>query len=199
MTGYEFTSEKTRGVANMEMESFLLSDEDRTSSEYSNLLNSNMSSDRDPLSEGFPGFIGRASIGVQANELVLRVLQTNEFLGSLKIQLEDLAKHHTHREDVLHLAKQIGDQLAKNKELGVYDECFEILHSGFPEKIRTLFSELTTTEAKVCALIRIGLSSKEMGIQLHISSRTIDVHRLHIRRKFNLTPYQSLEKFVAEL
>jgi DNA-binding NarL/FixJ family response regulator len=183
----------------MEMDSFHLSNEDRTSGEYSNPPSSNMSNDRQPLSDDFPAFIGRAAIGAQANELVLRVLQTNEFLGSLKNQLEELAKNHMRQEDVLQLAKQIGDQLAKNKELGVYDQCFEILHSGFPEKVRSLFSELTTTEAKVCALIRIGLSSKEMGIQLHISSRTIDVHRLHIRRKFNLTPYQSLEKFIAEL
>jgi DNA-binding NarL/FixJ family response regulator len=130
---------------------------------------------------------------------VLRVLKTNEFLGSLKGQLENLAKSQASREQVLHLAEQIGDQLEKNRELGVYDRCFEILDSGFPERIRAICPALTNTESKVCALIRISLSSKEMGMYLHVSSRTIDVHRLHIRRKFNLTPYQSLEKFVVEL
>lgn len=45
------------------------------------------------------------------------------------------------------------------------------------------FRRLTRREREVLQLVANGLSNKEAGLKLAISSRTVEVHRLHVMRK----------------
>jgi two-component system, NarL family, nitrate/nitrite response regulator NarL len=46
---------------------------------------------------------------------------------------------------------------------------------------------LTPREREVLALIAEGLSSREIGVRLDMSARTVETHRTHLRRKLNLS------------
>ena len=72
------------------------------------------------------------------------------------------------------------------------------LHKFFFALVKT-YPQLTSTEVKVCSLIRYGLSSKEIAAQLCVSKRTIDNHRENIRKKLKLPPRSSLAKFILSL
>ncbi len=69
------------------------------------------------------------------------------------------------------------------------------LHSFFTTLMKN-YPQLTSTEIKVCCLIRLGLSSKEIADELCVSKRTIDNHREHIRKKLQLPPRSPLTKFI---
>src|SRR5258706_12207608 len=45
---------------------------------------------------------------------------------------------------------------------------------------------LSRRELEIVKLIRDGLSSKEIGLQLYISTKTVEVHRYNILRKLNI-------------
>lgn len=76
---------------------------------------------------------------------------------------------------------------------------FNTIHHDFYAKLVRSYSELTTTELKVCSLIKVGLSSKEIATLLCVSRRTVDSHRERIRKKFELPPRTSLSNFIASL
>ena len=61
------------------------------------------------------------------------------------------------------------------------------------------YPELTTAELKVCSLIRMGLSSKEIANFLNVSIRTIDNHRQNIRKKFEMPIRSSLARFIRSI
>jgi len=59
-------------------------------------------------------------------------------------------------------------------------------------------NQLTKREMEIVEMLRDGLSSKEIGDKLHISSRTVEVHRYNIFRKLDVTNVVSLVKLVNE-
>lgn len=73
---------------------------------------------------------------------------------------------------------------------------FYVVHQDFYSRLLRTYPELTTTELKVCCLIRTGLSSKEIARLLHISSRTVDSHRERIRKKLPIAPRYALANFI---
>ncbi|HXX53077.1 MAG TPA: helix-turn-helix transcriptional regulator, partial [Thermodesulfovibrionales bacterium] len=56
----------------------------------------------------------------------------------------------------------------------------------FGRKISDRQYMLTPKEIEVCALIRIGLSNKEIASRLFLSVETVEKHRKNIRRKLGL-------------
>lgn len=55
------------------------------------------------------------------------------------------------------------------------------------DEFQARFARLTSREAEICALIRAGLSSKEVSDRLNLSLLTVHKHRERIRRKLELT------------
>lgn len=64
---------------------------------------------------------------------------------------------------------------------------FHKVHHNFYADLIKRYPQLTPTEVKVCSLIRIGLSSKEIASILDVSKRTVDSHREHIHKKLNIS------------
>jgi DNA-binding NarL/FixJ family response regulator len=58
--------------------------------------------------------------------------------------------------------------------------------------------DLTQREKEILALIADGLSSKEIASRLDLSVRTVETHRLNIKRKIDLDGPTSLVKFAIE-
>ena len=74
---------------------------------------------------------------------------------------------------------------------------FHKVHHGFYSNLVRSYPELTPSEVKVCSLIRIGLTSKEIASILGVSKRTIDSHREHIHKKLNIST--RLATFIAQM
>lgn len=89
------------------------------------------------------------------------------------------------------------DGLSKNWD--TFTRQFHKVHHEFYSNLLRKFPELTLTETKVCSLIRIGLSSKEIAGVLCISQRTVESHRMRVHRKMELPSGSSLTKFIARL
>ena len=143
--------------------------------------------------------VGQPHGDVGLPSLVIQLLQKNAFLARLSERIQKHVADGNAKENLAEIAGDINSHLGNDSEWGAFDQCFGLLQNGFPERLRTQYPALTTAEAKVAALIRVGLSSKEIGSLLFIASRTVDVHRLHARRKLGLDPYQSLEQFLTQL
>lgn len=76
---------------------------------------------------------------------------------------------------------------------------FHKVHHGFYPDLLKRFPDLTPTEAKICSLIRTGISSREIARVLGIAKRTVDNHRVHILKKMDLPPGTSLSGFIVTM
>lgn len=80
-----------------------------------------------------------------------------------------------------------------------FEQQFQQLHSGFMETLVQRYPQLSTTEVKVCALLKMNMSSKEIGHILNVSLRSVETYRYNIRKKLGLAAQHSLAQCIAEL
>ena len=135
----------------------------------------------------------------ELTSLALQLVQSNEFLSQLKEQVSQLvlAPQDGLRIAVSSVLEEIDSKLRQEDEWKRFDQQFQQLHSDFIRILSERCPQLTPTELKICALMKISLSSKEIANLLYTSPRTIESHRYNIKKKLNLQPDLSLASMLA--
>lgn len=97
-------------------------------------------------------------------------------------------------EDMIH-----GFKFNENRELNDLNRHFDNVSSEFYYKLECRYPDLTSGEKKMCALMSLGLSTKEL---LSITGKTqsaIDNIKLRIRRKMNIDASVNLNDFLSQV
>lgn len=91
--------------------------------------------------------------------------------------------------------------LEKAQDASVWNEFelrFQHVHNSFYQKLNEINPELTTNERRLCAFLRLNMTTKEIAAITGQSQRSIDVARTRLRKKLNLTNQeQGLVEFLS--
>jgi two-component system response regulator NreC len=71
-------------------------------------------------------------------------------------------------------------------------------HDGTPEEKESAFSVLTQREREVLQLMAEGHSTKQIAMQLFISPKTVEAHRLRIMNKLDIDNVALLTKYAIQ-
>ena len=80
-----------------------------------------------------------------------------------------------------------------------FEKYFEKMHPAFLAKLSLRFPDLTTNDRKICAMVRLDLSTKEIALMLNRSIRTIESAKYQIKKKLNLGDDQNFTSFLILL
>lgn len=125
------------------------------------------------------------------NELLEVIRQKNQKLEELNSKLTD--KEKMEKADVL---SSVSEAFNSEVEWENFRTSFEQIHSGFFDKILSIHPTLTAYELRLCALLRLNLSSKEIGSILNISASSVNTGRYRMRKKMNLTETDDLVRYL---
>ncbi|MDU1892604.1 MAG: triple tyrosine motif-containing protein [Dysgonomonas sp.] len=76
---------------------------------------------------------------------------------------------------------------------------FEEKHTGFFQKMKILYPELTNSDLRLCACLRLNLETKEIASLMNLSIRTVENNRYRLRKKLNLPPTENLNEFFLRI
>jgi DNA-binding CsgD family transcriptional regulator len=76
---------------------------------------------------------------------------------------------------------------------------FDQVHSNYLTLLKARFPVLTTTDLKLCAYLRINLSSKEISQLMNISVRGVEIARYRLRKKLNIPTDENLFDFLINI
>lgn len=80
-----------------------------------------------------------------------------------------------------------------------YEDRFKAVHKGFYNKLNTLFPHLTENDRKLCALLKLNMTTKDIAAITHQNPNSIDVARTRLRKKLNISNQDiSLVKFLED-
>ena len=125
----------------------------------------------------------------------MTLIRKNEFLSSLKKELSAIDKLNE-----LNRVTKIIDKNINNKEdWKFFQDAFNNADKDFLKKIKNLHPILTPNDLKLCAYLRLNLSSKEIAPLLNISHRSVEVKRYRLRKKMKLSRQASLANYILEI
>jgi tetratricopeptide (TPR) repeat protein/DNA-binding CsgD family transcriptional regulator len=129
----------------------------------------------------------------------LHVVEKNEFLDSLKREISEVARvvDGKVRPALRGLMRQVDARINDGEDWDAFERQFELVHHDFIRSLSQRCPALTKTELKVCALLRINLTTKEIANILSTSTKTIDAHRYYIRRKLDIPSPTRLSAYFA--
>ena len=131
----------------------------------------------------------------QLSAMTLQMLQKNELMQELKDQLENdnnESKNNT-------LNKIISKGLNHDKEWKDFDTHFESINKNFYSRLKSAYPEISPNDLKICALIKLNLSIKEMAGILNISPDSVKTARYRLRKKLQLNSEDNLTDFILHL
>ena len=124
----------------------------------------------------------------------MSIIKKNEFLNTLKNELKesDTAK-------INKVVKIIDKNLNNTDDWKMFQEAFNNADKNFLKKIKSKHPTLTSNDLRLCAYLRLNLSSKEIAPLLNISPRSVEVKRYRLRKKINLPHNSSLTDYILEI
>lgn len=137
----------------------------------------------------------------ELTSLAMQLVQKNEMLDELKKQIGNLADagngSSENSRELAPIIRQIETSRNSESEWELFEQQFRALHPEFMDGMARRFPDLSPTELKVCALMKINLSSKEIANILCCSVRTVEDHRYRIRTKLGLSKGENLGSWLA--
>ncbi len=136
------------------------------------------------------------------NELAtatMHLLNKNEFISSIKTQLSLLAKKSKVEEvniELQQISREIETNISGDSDWEHFQFHFDRVHGDFISRLKSNFAELSPQETKLCAYLRLNLSSKEIAQLLNISVRGVEISRYRLRKKLLLDRHQNLQEFI---
>ena len=113
----------------------------------------------------------------------MSTLKRNEFLNKIKKDLTDMES----LTKVGQLIKKINKNLKNNDDWQYFEDAFNNADKDFFKEIKAKHQELTNNDLKLCAFLRLNLSSKEIAPLLNISVHSVEIKRYRLRKKMNLS------------
>lgn len=92
--------------------------------------------------------------------------------------------------------KLIDNSLNSEHDWEMFENLFDQAHENFFRRLKLAYPDLTPSDFRLCAYLRMNLSSKEIAPLLNISIRGVEEKRYRLRKKLNLTADQNLTDFI---
>lgn len=118
-------------------------------------------------------------------ETTLHLAHKHEALAKCRVGIERLAHNAKgQQKNTAHdLLSHIEQSLQSSDEWSHIEQQFQQVYNSFTQELSQRFPMLSPTEKKICCLLRLNLSSKDIADLLCISIHTLNTHRYHIRKK----------------
>lgn len=129
----------------------------------------------------------------------LHLIQKNELLNELKSDLKNLRDRFTldSKPKVASLVNRIQVAHDIDREWENFKTYFEGVHLGFFDNLKMSNPDLSTSDLKLCALLRMNLENKQIAAILDIAPESVKIARHRLKKKLNVDRDEDLSSFLA--
>jgi tetratricopeptide (TPR) repeat protein len=131
---------------------------------------------------------------------VMYLVNKNEFLASITEKL--LAIRHMLLPENRTVVQEIIREMKSNIDNTVWNEFevrFQNVHQDFYQKLGEKYPDLTPNEIKLCAFLRLNMTTKDISSITFQSLKSIQVARARLRKKLGITRDENLVSLLQQL
>jgi len=125
----------------------------------------------------------------------MSIIKKNEILSTIKNELADIKDD----QKLKPVIKIINKNLTNTGDWKMFEEAFNNADRDFLKKIKEIHSNLTPNDLRLCAYLRLNLSSKELARLLSISIKSVEIKRHRLRKKMELPHETNLVDYILSI
>lgn len=129
---------------------------------------------------------------IHKNKFLIKV---NEDLNSI----EDFIINDTAKGKIYNLKKRIKKEIDIKQQNKIFETYFDEVHEEFFKKLKEQYPVLTPNDLRICAFIRMNLTTQEIAAILNISYRGAEISRYRLRKKLELDRSTNLSSFLTNI
>ncbi|MDR2691123.1 MAG: hypothetical protein LBB73_02330 [Dysgonamonadaceae bacterium] len=96
------------------------------------------------------------------------------------------------------MQQEIQQNIEHDDKWKKFAENFDLIYENYLKRLKERFPNLTKNDLRLCAYLKMGLSSKDMAPLLNVSYRSVEMCRYRIRQKMELARDVNLTDFLQE-
>jgi len=126
----------------------------------------------------------------------MSLVKKNEILLELKKELLAHKNSFENYYSYKNLLKKIDSSISHKEDWTVFEYNFNQVHEEFFQQLKYKHPELTAKDLRICAYIKMNLSTKEIAPLLNISIRGVETQRYRLKGKLGLISNQNLTDYL---
>ncbi len=126
----------------------------------------------------------------------MHLINKNEFMLSVRDALKESTKNGP--KDFKKIIRDIDRNLSEDEGWEQFTKHFDQVHGDFLSNVKKDHPTLTPQEIKLCAYLRMNMSSKEIANLLNISVRGVEISRYRLRKKLDISREVNLVEYMME-
>jgi DNA-binding CsgD family transcriptional regulator len=127
------------------------------------------------------------------------IAQKNKILGLVRKNFNRvfLKKKSVSKNEAYQILQSIDETIKFDNDWYRIKAQFEKIYPGYFDRLRKKHPQLTPTDHKLCALLRMNLNTREISQILKITAPSAEISRIRLRKKLDLDKSTNLTQFVC--
>ncbi|MBK8828456.1 MAG: hypothetical protein IPO26_17660 [Saprospiraceae bacterium] len=129
----------------------------------------------------------------------MHLVQKNEAINKLKIELSKIVKKVNDPEvkrEIKSMVSIFSDDERLDDNWESFAQNFDQVHNDFLSRLKAQYPQLSPRDLKLCAYLKLNLTTKDIAPLLNISVRGIEISRYRLRKKMDLPNNISLNDYM---
>ncbi len=138
-------------------------------------------------------------VRLKQNELAsttLNIARKNEMILELKNMLVMNKDKFSNSQRYRSFVKKLNNSIEDTEDWKRFEVNFKELHEDFFERLLKSYPSLTPKDLKLCAYLKMNLSTKEIAPLMGITIRGVEIHRYRLRKKLDMDSSENLSNFL---
>ncbi|WNJ20617.1 two-component regulator propeller domain-containing protein [Pontibacter sp. G13] len=137
----------------------------------------------------------------QLTTSAMAIAHKNQVLNGVKNKLAPIMDHLAgdSRVGLQSIIRGLDQEIRDDDSWTQFQMHFDEVHQHFIQKLKSRHPQLTRNDLRMCSLIHIHLSSKEIASILNISVRGVEKSRYRLKKKLDLGPDDNLTDYISNL
>lgn len=129
----------------------------------------------------------------------MNLIKKNELLSMIKDDLKKSGETSGEKSSIKSVITTINRNINEDDTWDMFKEAFNNADKDFLKKVKNAHPSLTPNDLRLCAYLRLNLSSKEIAPLLNISVRSVEIKRYRLRKKMDLPHELGLVEYILSI
>lgn len=130
---------------------------------------------------------------IRKNEILLDIMDN---ISKVSTELNSHENNKSVLNRLSRMERNIKENIENDNNWKKFEENFDLVYENYLKRLGEMYPQLNTSDKKLCAYLKMDLSSKDIAPLLNMSVRSVETNRYRLRKKLELERDVNLGEFL---